>query len=127
MATTLTITDLAGTRTIEVFEEPIISSPIINETDVQTKDGNISTYYSSTKRFLTFRLGFLSASDYNALAAIRDRQYTNLKYPVISVTNNSSVSIQNMTAKMTLSEKHIVDNYGNVTDVEITFRESKQI
>lgn len=127
MATTLTITDLAGTKTIEVFEEPIISSPIINETDVQTKDGNISTYYSSTKRFLTFRLGFLSASDYNALAAIRDRQYANLKYPVISVTNNSSVSIQNMTAKMTLSEKHIVDNYGNVTDVEITFRESKQI
>lgn len=127
MATQLTITDSTATRVFRVFEEPIVSAPIINETDVQTKDGNISTYYSSTKRSLVLRLGFMSAADYNALAAFRDRQYTNLKYPVITITNNSSVSIQSMTAKMTLAEKNIVDNFGNVADVEVTFRESKQI
>ena len=58
----LTITDTNNTQTFRVLASPLTASPIIKETDVETVDGNISTYYSATKRQFTVHLGYLTSS-----------------------------------------------------------------
>ncbi len=110
-----------------ILESPIVLSPIINETDVESIDGNISTYYGSTKRQYTFKIAWLDADTYAALKAFRDRQYTNLKYPQITVEGAQNLNIANMTAKMTLSDQEVTDNCGTVESITLTFRESKQM
>ena len=95
----LKITDLQDTQTYKIITAPLVSSPIIAETDVTTIDNNISTYYTGTKRQFTIDLGWMSKADYTALVAFRDRQYTDLKYPLITITGDENINVTNLPAK----------------------------
>lgn len=127
MAITLTITDTSVTQTYSVLMAPVVSSPIITETDVQTRDGNISTYYNSTKQSFTVQLGDMTQDEYSVLKGFIQRQYQNLKYPAITITGAINLNVSNMVAKMTLNEQSVVTNCGTVEGVQLTFRESKQL
>lgn len=127
MAITITISDQSVTQTFPLFAVPLNSSPKHIGTDVETADGNVSTYYKATKQNLTVKLGFLTAGEFSVIKGFIDRQYENRKYPVISIDGAPNLSIHNMTAKMTISDQNITDNYGNVDGLTISFRESKQI
>lgn len=124
---TLTITDAEDSATFATFVAPVVAKPIIAETDVETIDVNISTYFTGSKRTLEFNLGFQSRETYSILEGFRDRQYTLMKYPTITVTGDDNINVTNMTAKMTLSPQNIIDNCGNVQDCVVTFRESRQM
>ena len=123
----LTITDTNNTQTFRVLASPLTASPIIKETDVETVDGNISTYYSATKRQFTVHLGYLTSIEYATLRAFQTRQYENKLYPVITISGDPNLDATNVTAKMMLNDQNIVDNRGVVEDVIVTFRESKQM
>lgn len=127
MAIELTITDTSVTQTYPLLMSPVVSSPIITETDVQTRDGNISTYYNSTKQSFTVSLGEMSQDEYSVLKGFITRQYQNLKYPAITITGAINLDVSNMVAKMTLNAQNVVNNCGTVDGVQLTFRESKQI
>lgn len=127
MAIELTITDTSVTQTYPLLMSPVVSSPIITETDVQTRDGNISTYYNSTKQSFTVSLGEMSQDEYSVLKGFITRQYQNLKYPTITITGAINLNVSNMVAKMTLNDQNVVNNCGTVDGVQLTFRESKQI
>lgn len=127
MAIELTITDTSVTQTYPLLMSPVVSSPIITETDVQTRDGNISTYYNSTKQNFTVSLGEMSQDEYSVLKGFITRQYQNLKYPAITITGAINLDVSNMVAKMTLNAQNVVNNCGTVDGVQLTFRESKQI
>lgn len=127
MAITLTITDESVTQTYGLLMAPVVSSPIITETDVQTVDGNISTYYNSTKQSFTVQLGYMSQDEYSVLKGFIQRQYQNLKYPAITITGAINLNVTNMVAKMTLNEQSVVTNCGLIEGVQLTFRESKQL
>ena len=127
MAITLTITDTSVTQTYGVLMAPVVSSPIITETDVQTVDGNISTYYNSTKQSFTIQLGDMTQDEYSVLKGFIARQYSNLKYPVITITGAINLNVTNMVAKMVLNDQNVVTNCGLVEGVQVVFRESKQI
>jgi len=127
MAITLTITDDSVTQTYGLLMAPVVSSPIITETDVQTVDGNISTYYNSTKQSFTVQLGYMSQDEYSVLKGFIQRQYQNLKYPAITITGAINLNVTNMVAKMTLNDQSVVTNCGLVEGVQLTFRESKQL
>lgn len=127
MAITLTITDTSVTQTYGVLMAPVVSSPIITETDVQTVDGNISTYYNSTKQSFTIQLGYMSQDEYSVLKGFISRQYSNLKYPSITITGAINLNVSNMVAKMMLNDQNVVTNCGLVEGVQLVFRESKQI
>lgn len=127
MAIELTITDTSVTQTYPLLMSPVVSSPIITETDVQTRDGNISTYYNSTKQSFTVSLGEMSQDEYSVLKGFITRQYQNLKYPAITITGAINLNVSNMVAKMTLNDQNVVNNCGTVDSVQLTFRESKQI
>ena len=127
MAITLTITDSSVTQTYDVLYVPLVSAPIITETDVQTIDGNISTYYNSTKQSFVVELGDMTQAEYSVLKGFIARQYENLKYPAITITGAINLNVTNMIAKMTLNDQRVVDNCGTIEGVELTFRESKQL
>ena len=127
MAITLTITDTSVTQTYNVLYSPLVSSPVITETDVQTVDGNISTYYNSTKQLFTVQLGNMTQAEYSVLKGFITRQYQNLKYPAITITGAINLNVNNMIAKMTLNDQQVVNNCGLVEGVQLTFRESKQL
>jgi len=124
----LTIQDSRDVMSFEAdLVVPITATPIINATDVETIDGNISTYYSSTKRQLTFNLGHLDQETYASVKGFVDRQYSNLHYPQITVEGAETVNVAGITAKMTLNEESIINSCGLVEGVTVTFRESKQM
>lgn len=127
MAITLTITDTSVTQTYSLLMSPVVSAPIITETDVQTRDGNISTYYNSTKQSFTVALGQMSQDEYSVLKGFIQRQYQNLKYPAITITGAINLDVSNMVAKMTLNDQQVINNCGLVDGVQLTFRESKQL
>lgn len=124
----LTIQDSEDSITFTTpLAAPIILAPIINEADVETVDGNISTYYGSTKRQYTFKIAWLDAETYGSLQAFRDRQYSNLKYPHITVDGAPNLNVADMTAKITLNDQEVTNNCGLVENITLTFRESKQM
>lgn len=124
----ITIQDSTDSMTFDnAIEVPLTLSQIINEADVQTIDGNISTYYGSTKRQYQFKLGWMDAESYAALRGFRDRQYANLKYPSITITGNENISVNMMTAKIAINDQEVADHCGAVEGVVITLRESKQM
>jgi len=124
----LTIQDAQDSMTLSsVLEIPIALTDQITETDVQTMDGNISTYFGSAKRQYAFEIAWMSAEDYAKLKGFRDRQYQNLKYPQITVDGAMNLNVTGMTAKMTLNEQKVIDSCGTVEDVILNFRESKQL
>ena len=127
----ITITIQDSTDSMEFYgngiESPLVLTPQIAETDVETIDGNISTYYGSTKRQYSIRIPWMTATDYAQLQGFRDRQYSALKYPQVSITGATNVNVTNMTAKLTLNAQSMIDQCGLVEGVEITLRESKQI
>lgn len=127
MAITLTITDSSATQTYGMLGSPVVSAPVITEMDVQTIDGNISTYYNSTKQSFVVQLGDMSQDEYSVLKGFIQRQYQNLKYPAITITGAINLNVENMVAKMTLNEQNVVNNCGTVEGVQLTFRESKQL
>lgn len=127
MAITLTIIDASVTQTYGVLMAPVVSAPIITETDVQTVDGNISTYYNSTKQSFSVQLGDMTQDEYSVLKGFIQRQYQNLKYPAITITGAINLNVTNMVAKMTLNDQSVVTNCGLVEGVQLTFRESKQL
>lgn len=125
---TLTIQDNTDSMTFGVnLITPITLNPIINETDVETIDGNISTYYGSTKRQYEVGLFPMDQESYADLKAFITRQYQNLKYPQITVAGATTLNIANMTAKMTLNATEVVNSCGLVDNIRLTFRESKQM
>lgn len=127
MAITVTITDIQDTATFTLIQSPLVSSPVIAETDVVTVDNNISTYYTGTKRSFEVNFGYMDADTYAILLGFRDRQYTNMKYPTITFSGADNLPSTAITAKMYLAEQRIVDNCGNVEMVSATFRESRQM
>ena len=127
MAIELTITDSTTTHTYDVLMNPLVNSPIYTETDVITVDGNISTYYNSTKQTFTVGLGYMSQAEYLVLRGFIDRQYSEMKYPVITITGAANLNVENMVAKMTLNAQRVINNCGTIEGVELTFRESKQL
>lgn len=131
MSITLTISDTTNSMTFDGGQagilSPLVSNPIIRETDVETIDANISTYYSATKRQYTIQLGEMGKDGYAELVAFRDRQYTNRKYPLITITGDDNINVSSLPMKLTVNAQNVVDNCGTVENVTVTLRESKQM
>lgn len=131
MSITLTISDTTNSMTFDGGQaeilSPLVSNPIIRETDVETIDANISTYYSATKRQYTIQLGEMDKDGYAELVAFRDRQYTNRKYPLITITGDDNINVSSLPMKLTVNAQNVIDNCGTVENVTVTLRESKQM
>ncbi len=121
---TLKLTDDSEVIEYDLLEVPLTESPIRGATDIETLDGNVSTYFTYNKRSWRHRWAYMSKEDYEKLKGFYDRQFTNHKYPLLSIPE---LNVNNVPVLMNINQRDIVNNCGMVSGVETTFRESKQL
>ena len=120
----LNLADQANSYTWNILEVPLTESPVEGTSDIVTIDGNIATYFQFKKRQWSHRWTWMSKAEYEILKAFYDRQFTLNQYPQLTI---SELNIVDMPVRMTINPKNIIDNCGNVRDVQITFREANQL
>lgn len=124
MSLTLTITDDNTSITYTLLPSPFHKNREIGESKVLTASGDIYTDYVYKKFEFEYEWGFLTAEEYAILEGFFNRQYSLNKYPRISIPE---LSVDNMVAKMELSDQSIINNCGMVEKVKVSFRESSQL
>lgn len=122
----LTLTDLQDTVTYDLLQVPLTTSDVEGTTDVTTLDGNIYTDYLYDKKTFSHKWAWMSLEDYNRLRAFYDRQFSDYKYPTMTLTEPDGTVITKVT-KMDISAKKMINQCGVVEDVEIKLRETRQI
>lgn len=120
----LELTDSVATLILPILEVPLTQDTIENATDVQTLDFNVYTDFINQKRQWTHTWAYMSLADYNALRAFYDRQFTTYEYPTLSI---SYYSISGVVVRMSINQKDIISNCGEIRNVTVTFRETAQL
>jgi len=120
----LELTDATGTSTLQMLEVPLSIKTIEGATDVQTLDYNVYTDFLTQKRVWSHTWAYMDESDYNILKGYYDRQFTLFEYPELSI---DYYNVANVPVRMTLNQQEVVNYCGRVQNVEVTFRETKQL
>ena len=120
----LELTDATGTATLQMLEVPLTINTIEGATDVQTLDYNVYTDFLTQKRVWSHTWAYMDESDYNILKGYYDRQFTLFEYPELSI---DYYNVANVPVRMTLNQQEVVNYCGRVQNVEVTFRETKQL
>lgn len=120
----LQLTDTIASLTLPLLEVPLTESIIENSTDVVTLDANIYTDFITTKRSWTHTWTYMNEDDYDAVRAFYNRQFTEFKYPLLTIPH---YSIANVPVRMTINDKSIINSCGRIGKITITFRETLQI
>lgn len=119
----LTLTDDVDTLTLEL-EVPLTEETVEGAQDVQTLDYNIYTSFITQKRLWSHTWAFLDESVFNELKGFYDRQFTLFKYPMVSIPD---LDVTDVTVRMTLNPRTVIDNCGTVDRVTISLRETRQL
>lgn len=118
------LTDATGTATLQMLEVPLSIKTIEGATDVQTLDYNVYTDFLTQKRVWSHTWAYMDEDDYNILKGYYDRQFTLFEYPELSI---DYYSVANVPVRMTLNQREVINFCGRVQNVEVTFRETKQL
>jgi hypothetical protein len=121
---TIQLTDDTTTLTLPLLEVPLSEQTIEDATDVQTLDFSVYTDFIAQKRLWSHTWETLSESEYNALRAFYDRQFTTFKYPKLSIAH---YAVSGVPVRMTLNTKDIISHAGEVANVQVSFRETAQL
>lgn len=121
---TIILTDSSGTLELPELEVPFSESTIESARDVQTLDYNVYTSFIAQKRVWEHAWSYLPEADFDAIKAYYDRQFSTYQYPRISI---DGLDVDNVVVRMTLTPRRIIDGCGNVADVTVTFRETRQM
>lgn len=121
---TLSLTDSAGTHELPPLEVPLTRVKIEKQTVVEALSGNVYRDYIATKRNYTHTWRYLTKEQYDLLDEIYERMKTELTYPRLTVTGEN-VSL--LVVDYELSPQNIIDDCGNVQDVTVSFRETRQL
>lgn len=124
MSLTLTITDDDTSINYTLLPSPFNKKREIGKSEVLVVSGDIYTDYVYKKFEFEYEWGFLTAEEYAILEGFFNRQYSLNKYPRISIPE---LGVDNMVAKMELSDQSIINNCGMVEKVKVSFRESTQL
>ena len=119
---TMTLTDSTHSVTYEMLEVPLTEQIVEGARDVQTIDGNVSTYFTFKKRQWRHRWAFMSEDEYLELRGFFDRQQTKYRFPVLSIPRLNV----NTPVRLSINDRNIVNNCGRVRNVDITMRETRQ-
>lgn len=121
--TTATLTTDTGTTQLPMIEIPLNESYIENATDVVTLDLNVYTDFINSKRVWKLDWEFLDKATYDKIYAVYKSQFTQYKYPRLSIP---FYNISNVPVRMTVNTKQVVNVVGDVQNVQITLRETAQ-
>lgn len=121
---TIELTDQNDTLVLPLLSPPLSETTIEGAQDVQTLDNNISTYFTANKREWTHTWPYLSKSEFDSIKAFYDRQWTDYKYPLLTIDH---LNVSDVPVRMYISPQNIIDNCGTVENVEVRFRETRQL
>lgn len=124
MSLALIITDDNTSITYTLLPSPFNKNREIGKSEVLVASGDIYTDYVYKKFAFEYEWDFLSAEEYAVLEGFFNRQYELHKYPRISIPE---LGVDNMVARMELSDQSIINNCGMVENVKVSFRESTQL
>jgi hypothetical protein len=118
------LTDSAGTHELPPLEVPLTRVKNEKMTTVEALSGNVYDDFVATKRVWAHTWAFLSAEQYDLLDEIYERMKSEWTYPELTVEGEG---VAGLVVKYELSPKNIIDNCGNVSDVTVSFRETRQL
>lgn len=123
MAYTLTIKDSEDEMSFSLLEVPITDTDTLGASDNTTIDGNVYTDYLYLKKTYSQTFSWLTADDYRKLRGFYTRQYSNAKYPTLTMLD---LGVENQPVRLTLTDGGIIDNCGTRKSVKISMRETAQ-
>lgn len=124
MAYEITISDTVDEMTLRFPSPPLRETTIEGVSDVTTLDLNIYTDFFATKRLWTDTLPYMTEDDFNQLKAFYDRQWTLWQYPTVSIPD---LEVNDVVVRFGLSPRDVINNCGDVENVQISFRETVQM
>lgn len=125
MSLTLTITDTTTSKTYNEAElsNPLTIADVEGKSQNTTLDGNVYVDFAYTKKSISVSIFNLSATDYATIRGFYDRQFTNNRFPTISIPE---LSISNMVVFFEISSREINDKCLHTDEITLNFRETVQ-
>jgi hypothetical protein len=120
----LYLTDSAGTHELPALEVPLTRVKNEKMTTVEPLSGNVYDDFIATKRVWTHTWAYLTKIEYDALDVIYERMKTDWTYPQLTIDDES---VSDLVVKFEFGAKNIIDDCGEVQDVTVSFRETRQI
>lgn len=124
MSYKLTFTDDQNTYTFDILQIPIKDTDIEGASDNTTLNGNVYTDFLYIKKEYQNTFAWLSEEEYAILDGFYRRQFTNGKYPLMTMTE---LGVDNLPVRLNITNGGIVDNCGTRTNVKLTMRETDQL
>lgn len=122
------LNDSAGTHELPPLEVPLTRVKNEKKAVVEPLSGNVYEDYFATKRSWTHTWAYLSPEQYDLLDEIYERRKVDGVYPSLTIeSDNSNDNVSLLTVQYELSPKNIIDECGNVRDVTVSFRETRQV
>lgn len=116
----MNITGTLGGLTLQPFTIPLLVTSLENAVDVTTLDFSIYTDFVNQKNQWELNWGKLDETDYNALKAVYDSQFSTGNYPTFVMPYYSV----NTTVRMYINEKDIRKDGCYILGVQVTLIES---
>jgi len=124
----LKLLDSTGQTTLPPLEVPLTISILEGAVDVQTLSYDVYTDFIVQKRAWTHTWAYLTREEYQIIKGYYDRQFSApYAYPQLTIDGSISNEITNIVVRMTLTSQNIIDNCETVSDVTVSFRETRQL
>jgi hypothetical protein len=123
----LKLTDSTGQSTLPELEVPFTILPIEGAVDVQTLSFDVYTDFVTQKRTWTQTYAFLTKEDFDLVKGYYDRQFVDYTYPQLSIEESVNHDVTNIVCRMTMTAENLIDNCETVSNVTISFRETRQL
>lgn len=128
MAYKLYLTDSAGTHELPPLEIPLTRVKYEKKTVVEPLSANVYEDMTATKRIWSHTWKYLTNDEYELLDEILERRKVDWTYPQLTIDADSvGDSVNLLVVQYELGPKNIIDDCGNVQDVTVTFRETRQL
>lgn len=121
---TIYLTDSAGVHELPPLEVPLTRVKNEKMTTVEALSGNVYDDYIATKRVWSHTWAYLTKDEYDLLDGILERMKAEWLYPELTIDGEN---VENLVVRYELGPKNIIDNCGTVSDVTVTFRETRQL
>ena len=118
------LTDSAGTHELPPLERQLTRTNYEKATTVEPLSGNVYRDQIATKVIYSQTWAWLTKEQYDLMDAIYERMKSEWTYPRLTVDGEN---INNMVVDFSLGAKRIDDDCGTVVEVEVSFRETRQM
>lgn len=118
------LTDSAGIHELPPLEVPLTRVKNNKKTVVEPLSANVYEDYIATKRVWAHTWAHLSSEEYDLLDEILERRKETWSYPLLTIEGEN---VNDLVVQYELGPKNIIDDCGNVSDVTVSFRETRQL